>query len=91
MKIAHPSLLAVLAMPLTVAAVDIENGEELHFDDCTGCHLDEVYTRENRVVGSLERLGQQVRFCKDTVGAQWFDEDVDDVIAYLNSAYYRFE
>ncbi len=91
MKIAHLGLLAALAVPLPLAAADIENGEELHFEDCTGCHLEEVYTRENRVVGSLERLGQQVRFCKNSVGAQWFDEDVEDVIAYLNQAYYRFD
>ena len=83
--------LAGLLLSSRLAAADIENGEELHFDDCTGCHLDEVYTRANRVVGSLERLGQQVRFCKDTVGAQWFDEDVEDVIEYLNQSYYRFE
>ncbi len=91
MKITHPGMLAVLAMPLPLAAADIENGEELHFSDCTGCHQEEVYTRANRVVGSLEHLGRQVRFCKDTVGAQWFDDDVDDVIAYLNQAYYRFD
>ena len=91
MKTLNLGLLAMLMLPLPLAAVDIEHGEELHFDDCTGCHQEEVYTRENRVVGSLERLGRQVRFCRDTVGAQWFDEDVEDVIAFLNQAYYRFE
>ncbi len=91
MKIAHLGWLAAMALPLPLAAADIENGEELHFEDCTGCHQEEVYTRQNRVVGSLERLGRQVRFCRDAVGAQWFDEDVDDVIAYLNATYYHFE
>ena len=84
-------LSGLIALSLPLAAADIENGEELHFDDCTGCHQEEVYTRENRVVGNLERLGRQVRFCKDTVGAQWFDEDVEDVIEYLNKTYYHFE
>ena len=81
------------ALPLAsrLFAADIENGADLHFEDCTGCHQEEVYTRDNRVVQNLKRLGQQVRFCKDTVGAQWFDEDVEDVTAYLNQTYYRFE
>ena len=86
-----PLIFPVMLAPMVLQAADIENGEELHFDDCTGCHQEEVYTRENRVVNSLDRLGRQVRFCRDTVGAQWFDEDVEDVIAYLNQAYYRFE
>jgi mono/diheme cytochrome c family protein len=71
-------------------AADIENGDDLHFEHCTGCHDSGVYTRDNRKVGDLARLGQQVRFCKDTIGAAWFDDEVDDVIEYLNATYYHF-
>ena len=71
-------------------AADIDNGDDLHFTHCTGCHDDSLYTRENRRVKSLERLGQQVRFCKDSLELVWFDEEVDDVVAYLNRAYYHF-
>jgi hypothetical protein len=81
-------LLIFLAGP--VVAADIENGEDLHFENCTGCHDETVYTRENRNVQSLERLGRQVRFCKDSLELTWFDEDVDDVIEFLNRNYYRF-
>ena len=90
MKALIPFLLAqAIAWP--VAAADIENGDDLHFEHCTGCHDDSVYTREDRNVRSFERLGQQVRFCKDTIGLTWFDEDVDDVTEYLNQTYSRFE
>ena len=85
------ALASGLAWSASLFAVDIENGEDLHFEDCTGCHQEEVYTRENRVVESLERLRLQVRFCKDTVGAQWFDEDVEDVTEFLNRNYYHFD
>ena len=71
-------------------AADIENGDELHFDNCTGCHDSSVYTRENRNVRSPERLGSQVRFCKNSLGLTWFDDEVDDVIEYLNKNYYHF-
>ena len=74
----------------SLAAADIENGDELHFEHCTGCHDDSVYTRDNRLVGNLARLGAQVRFCKDSLGLTWFDDEVGDVIEFLNQNYYRF-
>lgn len=84
------ALLLVYLMVWPAAAADIENGEDLHFENCTGCHDETVYTRENRNLQSLERLGRQVRFCKDSLELSWFDEDVDDVIEFLNQNYYRF-
>ena len=71
-------------------AADIDDGDDLHFEHCTGCHDSSVYTRSDRKVGNLARLGQQVRFCKDTIGVTWFDDEVEDVIAYLNATYYHF-
>jgi hypothetical protein len=74
----------------TAQAANIENGDELHFENCTGCHDISAYTRANRKVQSLTRLGTQVRFCKDSLGLAWFDEEVDDVIGFLNEKYYHF-
>ncbi len=76
--------------PGSSQAADIENGDDLHFTSCTGCHDESVYTRENRRVSSLPRLGTQVRFCKDSLGLTWFDDEVEDVIEYLNKTYYHF-
>lgn len=73
-----------------VQAADIENGNDLHFEHCTGCHDSSVYTREDRKVRDLAQLGRQVRFCKDTIGVTWFDDEVADVIEYLNATYYHF-
>ena len=75
---------------LSSRAADIENGADLHFEHCTGCHDSGVYTREDRKLRDLAGLGKQVRFCKDTLGVAWFDDEVEDVIAYLNATYYRF-
>ncbi len=77
-------------LPGSVLAADIDNGADLHFEHCTGCHGDEVYSRENRKMKGLAQLGKQVRFCQNAVGATWFDDEVDDVIEYLNSSYYHF-
>ena len=89
MNIRAPIIL--LASCATMAdAADIENGDELHFENCIGCHDSDVYTRDNRNVQSLPRLGAQVRFCRDSLGLTWFDDEVDDVIEFLNHNYYRF-
>jgi len=74
----------------TARAANIENGNDLHFEHCTGCHDSSVYTRENRNVRNLAQLGKQVRFCKDSIGLTWFDDEVDDVIEYLNATYYHY-
>jgi hypothetical protein len=67
-----------------------ENGETLHQENCVRCHDSSVYTRENRRVQSLPRLGSQVRFCKDNLQITWFDDEVDDVVNFLNKTYYHF-
>ena len=89
MKSLSAAVVAIfLCMP--VLAADIENGDDLHFTHCTGCHDSSVYTRENRNVRNLAQLGKQVRFCRDAIGLTWFDDEVDDVIEYLNQTYYKF-
>jgi mono/diheme cytochrome c family protein len=87
------TIIAVLFSAISIApcfAADVENGNDLHFEHCTGCHGDEVYTRDDRKMKDLAQLGRQVRFCQNAVGATWFDDEVDDVIEYLNTTFYHF-
>jgi cytochrome c5 len=66
------------------------HGEEAHKVHCYKCHTDKIYTRDDRVVKSLDALSQQVDRCKDGTGAPWFDEDAAAVVQFLNEKYYRF-
>ena len=68
----------------------VAEGEQLHDSQCLKCHGDEVYTRENRRVKSMDALGKQVRRCRDNIGIAWFDEETDAVVQFLNQKYYRF-
>jgi uncharacterized membrane protein len=86
----HIFLLIFAMFSGSALAADIDNGEDLHFEHCTGCHSEEVYTRDNRKMKDLAQLGKQVRFCQNAVGATWFDDEVEDVIEYLNATYYHF-
>lgn len=67
------------------------DGKALHDARCLACHGTEVYTREDRKIGSLSALGTQVRRCTHATGVQWFDDETDAVIDYLNRSYYKFE
>ena len=89
MKIFGLFLFAITLSASSYAA-DIENGGELHSESCTQCHDSAAYTREDRKVQNLVRLGTQVRFCKDNLGVAWFDDEVDDVIEFLNQKYYHY-
>lgn len=84
------SLLIALSTAVVANAADLDNGDELHLDNCTSCHDSSIYTRPNRRVQSFERLGLQVRFCKDNLGLTWFDDEVEDVVHYLNKNYYHY-
>jgi len=68
----------------------IAHGEEAHKNHCYKCHTDEVYTRENHFVKSIDALSKQVVRCKDSNNIPWFDEDTDAVVQFLNNKYYKF-
>lgn len=65
-------------------------GVALHDAHCTRCHATSIYTREQRLVNDLEQLRARVRQCELLAEAGWFDEEVEAVVAHLNSTYYRF-
>lgn len=84
-------LLAIVASLSTPGWADVPHGKELHDEHCTKCHDDSVYKRPDRFISSEEALAKQVARCGLNSGAQWFDEDVADVVDYLNSTYYNFK
>jgi len=83
--------LSLLAAGKPLLAADIENGKKLQQKNCMSCHDDSMYTRDNRRVNSLSALRTQVQRCESTLGLTWFDEEVDDVTAYLNQSFYKFK
>jgi len=73
------------------AAGDASKGETLFSNaKCLICHGTEAYTAPDRKINDLTALEEQVRFCDTRLNANWFDEDIHDVVAYLNQQYYKF-
>ncbi len=93
MKTTILPLLAVCTALLfnTAVAADVAHGQKLQQQHCLSCHDNSMYTRKARKVTSLDGLHKQVRRCEQTLGLTWFDEDIDDVAAYLNRDFYHFK
>lgn len=83
--------LCLLGASNTLLAADIKNGKQLQQKNCMSCHDDSMYSRDERRVKDLSGLRTQVQRCESTLGLTWFDDEVDDVTAYLNKSFYQFK
>jgi mono/diheme cytochrome c family protein len=81
-----PALFALPATP--VFATD--DPATLVQRDCMSCHGNEVYTRENRMVNSLDSLRHQISRCHQVTGKAWSADQSEAVVQYLNSQFYKF-
>ena len=84
-------LIGLMVAVSPAAVADAARGKTLHDEQCTKCHGTDVYTRSDRFIKNREALVKQVQRCQLSAGAQWFDEDVNDVVEYLNATFYKFE
>lgn len=79
-------------------AANLARGKQLLEENCIKCHADmvggdgsKIYTRDNRRIDSLEALNKQVHRCKTSLGVSWPEDQIADVVAYLNKTYYKFK
>ena len=79
-------------------AADVERGRVLHNENCIQCHASmyggdgsTIYVREERRIESMQALTMQVKRCKNSLGLPWPEDQIDDLIAYLNATFYRFD
>jgi len=91
MKSSSLLTLAACLLAAAPAVADIENGKALVAGNCTKCHDERIYTRPDHRVTTLDGLNKQVRRCELSLGLKWFDDEIDDVAAYLNQTYYHFK
>jgi mono/diheme cytochrome c family protein len=85
------SLVSMGALSLPAAAAQEESAANLYEQNCVRCHGSEVYTRNDRKIESLAGLQRQVQRCDTALGLRWFDDEIDQVTAYLNKNYYHFK
>ena len=97
MKTQFSLALLFTVLSSTAVAADIARGKSLHDDNCVECHVSiqggdgsGIYTRPDHRIDSLPALRSQVNRCKNSMGVSWPEDQIDDVVAYLNSMYYKF-
>ena len=85
---------SIFVVPLYSFATDKENaknGELQYMEKCDGrCHDTKIHTRPNRIIHTYEDLLNRVRFCDSQAKSNFSEQDVIDVSAYLNNAFYKF-
>jgi hypothetical protein len=74
----------------TVIPVTPSRGQLLYEDHCTSCHESTVHVRDDRRVQSLTELRERVERWATYLNLHWSEVDVDDVVHYLNSRFYKF-
>ena len=87
-----------LLISQTAFSANPAHGKDLHDANCQSCHSslmagnpDLIYTRSDRRVSSINGLRNQVTRCKTTVGVSWPDDQVEDVVEYLNTNFYKLK
>ncbi len=96
------SLFAAIASPASAAPfadADIDAGEQMHAEYCVECHTQRfggedgtaIYTRADRRVTNLAELAQQLTRCTTMLKLDLFPEDEENIAAYLNKHYYKFQ
>ena len=89
-----PLCIALFAAMNTAQAAmlpgNAEAGKALHDRQCVACHDSRVYTRPNRTVKSIEGLMGRVRLCNQQLGTKLEHDQLNDLVKYLDEAFYKF-
>lgn len=85
--------ISLLLMQSASAEPNAANGRKLfEGSKCLNCHTAESFSDPaKRKVKSLAQLEKQVRKCDANLSTNWYDDEILDVVAYLNQAYYKFK
>jgi len=69
---------------------NLERGRMLYDNHCIACHTSKVHRRIPPLPIDVKELRQIVAAWAKGEQLNWSDEDVTDVVEYLDRTYYRF-
>jgi hypothetical protein len=85
--------LLILLMPSAYAASlpgNSADGKRLYDANCMGCHDTSVFTRNDRLVQSLDALKKQLASCTHMAKKEFSESETQDLLQYLNDQFYHF-
>lgn len=86
-------LLSIIGMGTTASAQSPSSylrGFNLYGNHCIECHESVVHIRNNRKARSLAEIEQFIVRWSSYRNLEWTQDDVKDVLHYLNTRYYRY-
>jgi len=91
-------LSVLLLLPLTLALPDgaalaqpgALRGMLLYATHCKACHSSNVHWRERKLATDVSSLRREVRRWQNSADLRWTEEEIEDVVSYLNLAFYGF-
>ncbi len=91
-KIITTLLVCCLSLPVQ-SNESIMTGKKLHDEaNCMKCHARLGYNTDKTIrmnIHSIKDLKRAVKFCNANLNVGWFDDEVDDVVQYLDQTYYK--
>ena len=92
MRMRAPILLALACVALAAAAQvpAPSRGALLYDTHCIACHTKEVHWREHKLATDWQSLAAETQRWQRNLGLRWSEEEIDDVVRYLNTTIYRF-
>ncbi len=83
---------ALLALSASAQPTSPLRGMELYENHCSGCHASRVHIRdpEKRKARSLAQIESWIWHWAKELKLTWTEEEVKEVLAYLNTRYYRY-
>lgn len=81
---------AFIALPANASEAVVAAGKKLVETQCQQCHDNAIYTRKNSIIQSLPELKARVEFCENANNKHWADSQINQVVDYLNSAFYKY-
>jgi cytochrome c553 len=88
--VAALALVTTLAFAPPGAAQDFQRGRLLYENHCNQCHEDHVHQRGESRLRSQAEVSRYVRIWQKQLKLGWSDDDIADVLFYLNERYYGF-
>ena len=84
--------LVITLITSTLFCSDIENGKELFNEaKCMDCHNVVDFKVKKNKITSIKKLHDIVTQCAFRDDIEWFDDDTEDVVNYLNNKYYKLK
>jgi hypothetical protein len=90
MRLLFIALALAVSLPLQLANAADMPGKALVDKHCQRCHDNSIFTRPDSIIHSWSELQARVEFCDSASHAGMTEEEMSQVVEYLNKTFYKF-